>query len=142
MQTPAVGDLAQFQSEGKITRIEGDNAYVTVASINGKPVTPGGGSSHTTRPNRMPTTNLNFLDQVVLDFGELLDTAVLFAQMVQKPVLLFGDAVHPPKHTAQQPVPRRPIQKAAEFLSIGDAVRRGVGLAGTCRYKETDRVAA
>lgn len=38
MQTPAVGDLVQYQKEGKISRIEGDNAYVTVQSVNGKPV--------------------------------------------------------------------------------------------------------
>jgi len=40
MTTPEVGDIVQYQKEGKITRIEGDNAYVTVQSVNGKPVTP------------------------------------------------------------------------------------------------------
>ena len=35
---PEVGDLVQFQTEGKVTRIEGDNAFVGVESVNGKPV--------------------------------------------------------------------------------------------------------
>lgn len=48
LQTPAVGDRAQFQSEGKISRIEGDNAYVTVESVNGKPVTKEDEATHDT----------------------------------------------------------------------------------------------
>ena len=48
LQTPAVGDLAQFQSEGKISRIEGDNAYVTVESVNGKPLTAADAATHDT----------------------------------------------------------------------------------------------
>jgi len=40
LMNPEIGDLVQFQSEGKVTRIEGDNAYVKVESINGKPMTP------------------------------------------------------------------------------------------------------
>ena len=35
---PEIGDLVQFQTEGKVTRIEGDNAFVGVESVNGKPV--------------------------------------------------------------------------------------------------------
>jgi hypothetical protein len=48
LQTPAVGDRAQFQSEGKISRIEGDNAFVTVESVNGKPVTKEDEATHDT----------------------------------------------------------------------------------------------
>lgn len=39
MTNPSVGDLVQYQKEGKVTRIEGDNAYVKVNSVNGKPLT-------------------------------------------------------------------------------------------------------
>jgi poly(3-hydroxybutyrate) depolymerase len=39
MNNPAPGDVVQFQSEGQVTRIEGDNAYVNVQSVNGKPLT-------------------------------------------------------------------------------------------------------
>ena len=39
LQNPAIGDLVQFQTEGKVTRIDGENAYVKPDSINGKPVT-------------------------------------------------------------------------------------------------------
>ena len=39
MNPPSVGDLVQFQKEGTVTRIEGDNAYVKVNSVNGKPLT-------------------------------------------------------------------------------------------------------
>lgn len=39
LNNPAPSDLVQFQVEGKITRIEGDKAYVSMQSVNGKPVT-------------------------------------------------------------------------------------------------------
>ena len=39
MTNPSEGDLVQYQKEGKVTRIEGDNAYVKVNSVNGKPMT-------------------------------------------------------------------------------------------------------
>lgn len=39
MNPPGVGDLVQYQKEGTVTRIEGDNAYVKVNSVNGKPIT-------------------------------------------------------------------------------------------------------
>ena len=38
MQAPGVGDPVQFQAEGKVSRVEGENAYVSVEAINGKPV--------------------------------------------------------------------------------------------------------
>lgn len=38
MNPPAQGDLVQYQKEGTVTRIEGENAYVKVNSVNGKPV--------------------------------------------------------------------------------------------------------
>lgn len=38
MQSPEQGDPVQFQVEGKISRIEGDTAFVAVESVNGKPV--------------------------------------------------------------------------------------------------------
>lgn len=39
MNPPGIGDVVQYQKEGKVTRIEGDNAYVKVQAVNGKPVT-------------------------------------------------------------------------------------------------------
>jgi len=39
MANPSVGDLVQYQKEGTVTRIEGDQAYVKVNSVNGKPLT-------------------------------------------------------------------------------------------------------
>lgn len=35
MQEPAVGDKVQYNCEGEITRIEGDQAYVKRSAING-----------------------------------------------------------------------------------------------------------
>jgi hypothetical protein len=40
MQTPAIGDLVNYTTEGKITRIEGGKAYVARSSVNGQPVEP------------------------------------------------------------------------------------------------------
>jgi len=39
MASPESGDMVQFQIEGKVSKIEGDNAYIFVESVNGKPVT-------------------------------------------------------------------------------------------------------
>jgi len=36
--TPEVGDAVSYTVEGKISRIEGDKAYVTVETANGKPI--------------------------------------------------------------------------------------------------------
>jgi hypothetical protein len=36
--TPEVGDVVSYTVEGKISRIEGDKAYVTVETANGKPI--------------------------------------------------------------------------------------------------------
>jgi hypothetical protein len=36
MTPPAVGDQVSYQVEGKVTRIEGDEAYVQPTSINGQ----------------------------------------------------------------------------------------------------------
>lgn len=38
METPEVGDKVQYSVEGEITRIEGNNAYVKKAAVNGQPV--------------------------------------------------------------------------------------------------------
>lgn len=38
MTTPGVGDKVQFQAEGTLTRIEGDNAYIKPEAANGKPL--------------------------------------------------------------------------------------------------------
>ncbi len=38
MQSPEEGDPVQYTVEGTISRIEGDNAYVTRTAINGQPV--------------------------------------------------------------------------------------------------------
>lgn len=35
MQQPAVGDNVQYNVEGEISRIEGDNAYVKKTAVNG-----------------------------------------------------------------------------------------------------------
>jgi len=42
MNTPDVGDPIQLQVEGTLTRIEGENAYVSPKSVNGKPVSEEG----------------------------------------------------------------------------------------------------
>ena len=36
--TPEIGDAVSYTVEGKISRIEGDKAYVTVETANGKPM--------------------------------------------------------------------------------------------------------
>jgi hypothetical protein len=38
MQNPEVGDQVQYNVEGKVTRIEGDNAYVQKTAINGNKI--------------------------------------------------------------------------------------------------------
>lgn len=38
MANPEVGDRVQYQVEGTVTRIEGENAYVKRESVNGEPV--------------------------------------------------------------------------------------------------------
>jgi hypothetical protein len=38
MNPPGIGDVVQYQKEGTVSRIEGDNAYVKVQAVNGKPV--------------------------------------------------------------------------------------------------------
>jgi len=48
MTSPAQGDMVQFQTEGKISRVEGDNAYVTVTSVNGKPISDEGAMTKST----------------------------------------------------------------------------------------------
>lgn len=42
MANPEVGDPVSYQVEGKVTRVEGDMAYVQADSINGKPVDKSG----------------------------------------------------------------------------------------------------
>lgn len=41
MAAPEVGDSVNYQVQGKVTRIEGNRAYVEPESINGKPVDDG-----------------------------------------------------------------------------------------------------
>jgi hypothetical protein len=38
LENPAVGDPVQLMAEGTVTRIEGDTAFVSVKSVNGKPL--------------------------------------------------------------------------------------------------------
>lgn len=38
MESPAVGDKVQYTTEGTITRVEGDQAYVKREAVNGEPV--------------------------------------------------------------------------------------------------------
>ena len=38
MNAPGMGDPVQLMAEGTVSRIEGDNAYVSLKSINGKPL--------------------------------------------------------------------------------------------------------
>jgi hypothetical protein len=40
MQNPAEGDVVSLYAEGKVSRIDGDNAYIQVDSVNGKPMNP------------------------------------------------------------------------------------------------------
>lgn len=41
VQTPAVGDSVNFSTDGTITRIDGDNAYVKASAVNGVPLDDG-----------------------------------------------------------------------------------------------------
>ena len=38
MSTPGVGDEVDFSGKGKVTRVEGDNVYLTPTEINGEPL--------------------------------------------------------------------------------------------------------
>jgi hypothetical protein len=38
MEAPEVGDVVDFQGSGKVSRIEGDKTYLTLETVNGKPV--------------------------------------------------------------------------------------------------------
>lgn len=38
LENPAVGDPVQLMAEGTVTRIEGDKAFVSIKSVNGKPL--------------------------------------------------------------------------------------------------------
>ena len=40
MQAPAIGDEVNYQVTGRVTRIEGDKAYVQKTSVNGQQVEP------------------------------------------------------------------------------------------------------
>lgn len=40
MATPEAGDIVQLQVEAKVTRIEGENAYVQPMSVNGQEIKP------------------------------------------------------------------------------------------------------
>lgn len=42
MNTPEVGDPVNYQVEGKVTRIEGPNAYIKRTTVNGQPVSKEG----------------------------------------------------------------------------------------------------
>ena len=48
LENPAVGDPVQLQAEGKVTRIEGETAFVSIKSVNGKPVTAEGAKTTNT----------------------------------------------------------------------------------------------
>jgi poly(3-hydroxybutyrate) depolymerase len=48
MNAPSVGDPVQLQAEGTVTRVEGDTAFVSIKSVNGKPVTPEGAKTTNT----------------------------------------------------------------------------------------------
>lgn len=39
MNNPGVGDMVHFHVEGKVGKIEGENAVVNLETVNGKPVT-------------------------------------------------------------------------------------------------------
>lgn len=41
MQTPEVGDAVSYTVDGKITRVEGGNAYVQPSAVNGNDVSAG-----------------------------------------------------------------------------------------------------
>jgi hypothetical protein len=38
MNNPGMGDTVQFHAEGKVDKIDGDNAVVCIDAVNGKPV--------------------------------------------------------------------------------------------------------
>lgn len=41
MEPPAVGDKVQANIEGTVSRVEGDNAYITLEAVNGQEVKGG-----------------------------------------------------------------------------------------------------
>ena len=51
MNTPSVGDPVQLQAEGKVTRIEGQTAFVSIKSVNGKPVSSEAAKTTDTPPD-------------------------------------------------------------------------------------------
>lgn len=53
MNNPSVGDPVQMMAEGKVTRIEGQMAYVSIDSVNGKPVSESG-AQITNTPEKQP----------------------------------------------------------------------------------------
>jgi len=48
MNNPDVGDPVQVQAEGTVTRIEGQTAFVSFKSVNGKPLDPEGAKTTNT----------------------------------------------------------------------------------------------
>ena len=50
LNNPEVGDPVQMQAEGTVTRIEGGMAFVSVKSVNGKPVDAEGAKTTDTTP--------------------------------------------------------------------------------------------
>lgn len=66
METPKIGDRVAYQVEGKITRIEGDMAYVAKESVNGQPVEPD--ADDTGGPSDGDADNL---DKLTADAGQM-----------------------------------------------------------------------
>ena len=47
MANPEVGDMVSYQVEGKIARIDGDDAFVTAEKVNGEPLDEAPGEQKT-----------------------------------------------------------------------------------------------
>ncbi len=51
METPAVGDPVDFTATGTVSRLEGDNAYITLESVNGDPIASESAEPASSEPN-------------------------------------------------------------------------------------------
>lgn len=64
MANPEVGDKVNYQVEGTVTRIDGDNAYVKRQSVNGEPVEDEEGGEDDAAPENPDAGDQNEREQL------------------------------------------------------------------------------